>query len=232
MNKVAALLAFCFVLLASLAGTGSSVVGMAQESDKLVYADFEAVKDTHPVSSRGGALKLFAYQQSPSSPSTFKGSQSAADEPELVRLSKDDPNRAMTFKYQFQPPNQWAGVGVQVHGHEEKDGKIIADDVSGYKYMSVQLYVTGVTSISAEFVSRGQGIKMDSGFPALIFKVKPGFNTYRVPLNSLSQPTWAEIKVNPKDLLKKLTSINFVVSCAQCTPLGGDVVIDNVVFQK
>lgn len=231
MKRATALLAFCFILLAQ-AGTGLSETGMAQGSDKLVYADFETVKDNYPVTNRGGAVKLFAYQESPSSPSSFKGGQVAADVPELVRLNKDDPNRAMTFKYQFQPPNQWAGVGVQVHGHEEKDGKIIADDVSGFKYLTVQLYVTGVTSISAEFVSRGQGIKMDSGFPALIFKVKPGFNTYRVPLNSVSQPTWAEIKVNSKDLLKKLTSINFVVSCAQCTPLNGDVVIDNVVFQN
>jgi hypothetical protein len=231
MKRVTTLLAFCFILLA-LVGAGSSEIGMAQGDDKLVYADFESVKDNYPVTNRGGALRLFGYQQSPSSPSTFKGGPVAPDVPELVRLSKDNPNRALAFKYQFQPPNQWAGVGVQVHGHEEKEGKIIADDVSGFKYLTVQLYVTGVTTVSAEFVSRGQGIKMDSGFPALIFKVKPGFNTYKVPLNSVSQPSWAEIKVSTKDLLKKLTSINFVVSCAQCTPLNGDVVIDNVIFEK
>lgn len=231
MNKLTALLALCFILLVSLASSRSFEAGAADDADKLVYADFENVKENQPFSNNGGVVRLYTYQESPSSPSIYKGLQ-GTNVPEVVRLKQDDPNRAVTFEYQFQPPNQWAGVGMEVYGHEEKDGKIVADDVSGYKYMSLQLYVTGVTSISAEFVSRGQGIKMDGGFPALIFKVKPGFNTYRVPLDTIRQPPWAEIKVNTKDILKKLTSVNLVASCNQCTPLKGVVVVDNMVFQK
>ncbi|MGH9834856.1 MAG: hypothetical protein ACRD9Y_17700, partial [Blastocatellia bacterium] len=74
--------------------------------------------------------------------------------------------------------------------------------------------------------------EMSSGYPQMIFKVSPGFNTYRVPLKSISQPSWAETKANPKDVLKKLTSINLVASCNQCTPTKGTIVIDNLIFQK
>lgn len=231
MNRVIALLAFCFALLASLSLAGSAEIEASMQSDKLVYADFETVKDNQPLSNRGGPVRLFAYQESASSPSSYKGGPTA-NMPEVVRLRPDDPNHAITFEYQFKSPNQYAGVGVEVYGHEEKEGKAEADDLSGYKSMTVQLYVTGVTAITVEFISRGHGIKMESGYPQLMFKVNPGFNAYRVPLESASQPSWATIKVKPKDVLKKLTSVNFVASCAQCAPTKGVVVVDNIVFEK
>ena len=204
-----------------------------QDPDKLLYADFEVPKDKHPVSNRGGVVQLFSYQERPTVPSHYKGMEGTnPPAPSFARLNPNDPNIAIAFDYEIQTPNEFAGVGVQVHGQAEKDGKPVADDVSHYKFLTFQLYLTGVPSITVEFVSKGQGIELSGGYPQMSFKVSQGFNTYRVPLNSIKQPSWVESKVNPKEVLKKLTSINLVASCNQCTPVKGTVVIDNLVFQN
>jgi len=203
----------------------------AQGTDKLVYADFETVKDNRPVSSRGGPVQMFSYQENSANPSRFKGA-GGSNVPEVVRLSKDDPNKAITFDYELRMPNQWAGVTVEVHGQPDSDGKAVADDVTGYKYLTLQLYVTGVTSVTVEFLSKGQGIKIDSGGPQMTFKVSKGFNTYKVALDSLTQPPYVETRIKPKDLLKKLTQVNISVACNQCVPISGTVVIDNLIFQN
>ena len=174
---------------------GSSEASAFQEGDKLVYADFETAKDNQPVSNRGGAIRLYGYQESPSSPSHFKGSSAHPDEPELVRLNKDDPNRAAAFDFELQPPNQYAGAGLEVYGLPEKEGKPGADDVTHFKYLTLQLYVTGVQSVTVEFITRGQGLTVEQG-PQMTFKVNKGFNTYRVPLDSIAQPSWVENKIN------------------------------------
>jgi hypothetical protein len=41
-----------------------------------------------------------------------------------------------------------------------------------------------------------------------------------------------EVRVNPKDVLKNLTAVNLSVSCNQCVPIKGTVVVDNMVFQN
>jgi hypothetical protein len=52
-----------------------------------------------------------------------------------------------------------------------------------------------------------------------------------IPLKGLSQPSWAE-RVDPKDVLKKLTAISVSAYCNQCTPQNGMVLVDNIVFQN
>ncbi len=208
-------------------------VELTQDSGNLVYADFETASDGRPVSSRRGLVQLYAYQQQATFPSHFKGLASAnPPAPEFVRLSKDSTNRAIAFDYELQGTNDYAGVGVEVHGQAHEDGKAVADDVSSYKFLALQLYVTGVSSITVEFISHSQGIEISKGSPQMSFKVSSGFNTYKVPLNSLTQPSWADVNVKIKDVLKKLTSVNVLVSCTQCTTTKGTVVIDNVVFQN
>ena len=233
-------LLFYFLLSALFTGgtttpilSSVSVREAAQGTDKFIYADFETTKDNRPVSNRGGLVQLFTYQENAANPSRFKGAQKGdPNAPDVVRLSKDDPNKAITFDYELRMPNQWAGVTVEVHGQPDKDGKPVADDMSGYKYMTLQLYVTGVTQVTVEFISKGQGIKIDSGSPQMSFKVSKGFNTYKVALDSLTQPSYAETRVKPKDLLKKLTQVNISVACNQCVPTNGTVVIDNLIFQN
>jgi hypothetical protein len=200
---------------------------------KLVYADFESIKDNRPVSNRGGFIQIVANQESPARPSVFKGlAQANPPAPELVRLRKDDPNRAMAFDYELRAPNQWAAVGVEVHGQPDRDGKPVADDVTGYKYLSLQAYATGIPALRIEFTSRGNGIELSDPYPQMTFRIKPGFNTYRIPLNALAQPSWVQSRINPKDVLKNLTSLTISAFCDQCTPLKGTVVLDNLVFEK
>ena len=199
--------------------------------ERFVYADFESAQDKRPVSNRGGHVQLVSYQES--MPSKMKGlANSSPPAPEIVRLKPDDPNHAIAFDYELYSPNQYAGVGVEVHGQADKDGKSVADDVSAYKFLSMQIYATGVTNLRVEIMSRGQGINLTSGFPQMAFKIKPGFNTYRFPLNTLNQPSWASTKVGAKDVLKKLTAVSLTAYCEKCTPVRGTVVVDNIAFEK
>jgi len=204
------------------------------DGDQFVYADFENAQDKRPLSNRGGFVQLVSYQES--TPSRFKGLEGVSPAaPEVVRLRPDDPNHAIAFDYQLLSPNAYAGVGVEVHGLPDKDGKPTAEDLSGYKFLSMQVYAKGdpgVSNLRVEIMSRGQGINLTSGFPQMIFKIKEGFNTYKIPLGSLQQPTWASTKVGAKDVLKKLTAVSLTAFCEQCTPLHGTVVVDNIAFQK
>jgi len=129
-------------------------------------------------------------------------------------------------------PNQWANVTLEIQGHPTKNGQPVADDVSAYKALSVQLFATGVDYLRVEFVTHGQGVKLNSGFPQISMKLRPGLNTYLIPLKNLEQPVWVQEKVNTKEVLKKLTAISISAYCNQCTPQSGTVAVDNVIFQK
>ena len=70
----------CLVIIALLVGSvvktleaSPAALQAAQETDKLVYADFEAPKDKRPVSSRAGLVQLFGYQERPTMPSRALG---------------------------------------------------------------------------------------------------------------------------------------------------------------
>lgn len=208
-----------------------SLSSLSQESsDKFVYADFEKMENGRPVSSNGGLVQI--YTGTETTPVTFKGLANASPgAPELIVLKDAPQNHLATFEYSLVGPNQWANVTLEVQGRPAKDGKPVADDVSGYKQMALQLYATGVDSLRVEFISHGQGINIDAGFPQLPIRLKSGLNTYVIPLKGLSQPSWAE-KVDPKEVLKKLTAISVSAYCNQCTPQHGMVLVDNIVFQK
>jgi hypothetical protein len=217
---------------AGISGAPGSALVYAQGTDnKFVYADFENVKDKRAFSNGGGYVQLFANSDRPTLPSRFKG-QAGSNAPELVRLRPDDPNRAVAFDYEMQALNQWASVSIEVHGHEDRDGKPVADDVSAYKFLTMQIYVTGVSWLRVEFVSKGQGLDLGYGHHRMEFKVSPGFNTYRIPLDKLTQPSWAEVKGSAKEVLKKLTAVTLSVYCDQCATTHGTLVVDNMTFQR
>ena len=203
----------------------------AQEGgDKFVYADFEKMENGRPVSANGGFVQIYTAQESV--PVKFKGLANASPgAPELIVLKDAPQNHLASFEYNLVGPNQWANVTLEVQGRPQKDGKPVADDVSGYKQMALQLYATGVDSLRVEFISHGQGINLTAGFPQLPIRLKSGLNTYVIPLKGLSQPSWAE-RVDPKEVLKKLTAISVSAYCEQCTPKNGMVLVDNIVFQK
>jgi hypothetical protein len=61
-----------------------------------------------------------------------------------------------------------------------------------------------------EIMSQGHRVNYHSGYPMTSFKVKEGFNTYKVPLKAFAQPAWVQdTRIDPKDILRKLTSITF-----------------------
>jgi len=221
MKLIASLIVIALLALSTLSQEGG---------DKFIYADFEKMESGRPVSSNGGLVQIYTAQESV--PVKFKGLANASPgAPELIVLKDAPQNHLATFEYNLVGPNQWANVTLEVQGRPMKDGKPVADDVSGYKQMALQLYATGVDSLRVEFISHGQGINLTAGFPQLPIRLKSGLNTYVIPLKGLSQPSWAE-RVDPKEVLKKLTAISVSAYCEQCTPKNGMVLVDNIVFQK
>jgi hypothetical protein len=200
----------------------------------LVYADFEKTESKRPVSARGGLIQMFAYQESDVHKSTFKGAEGVdPPAPELVHVKAGDPIFAMKFDYALQAPNQYAGVTVEIHGQPDANGKAVTDDVSGYKVLSLQVYATGIEILRLEALSNTRGKDTAMAYPIMTFKVRPGFNTYRVPLKGFTQPAWASVRVDAKDIFKQLTSINLTAFCDQCEMnKQGMVIVDNVVFEK
>ena len=212
------------LLLAVIVGPSSA------QDDKFVYADFEKTENGRAVSNNGGLVQMYTAQDS--TPVKYKGLVNASPgAPELVVLKTAPGNHLANFEYNLVGPNDWANVTLEVQGRPMKEGKPVADDVSGYKQLSLQLGATGVDSLRVEFISHGQGINLNAGFPQLPIRLKAGLNTYVIPLKGLGQPSWAD-KVDSKEVLKKLTAISISAYCNQCTPQQGMVLVDNLVFQK
>ena len=215
-----------FFILLSLIATGVQDGG-----DKFVYADFEKVENGRAVSNNGGLVQIYTGNES--TPVKFKGLANASPGgPELIVLKDAPQNHLASFEYNLVGPNQWANVTLEIQGRPNKDGKPVADDVTGYKQLSLQLYATGVDSLRVEFISHGQGINLTAGFPQLPIRIKSGLNTYLIPLKGLGQPSWVQERVDTKDVLRKLTAISVSAYCEQCTPRNGMVLVDNLVFQK
>lgn len=218
---------FFIVALLSL-----SIAATSQEGDdKFVYADFEKAENGRALSNNGGMVQMYTAHES--TPVKFKGLANATPgAPERVVLKENPQNHLAGFEYNLNGPNQWANVTMEIQGRPFKDGKPVADDVSGYKQLSLQLYATGVDALRVEFVSHGQGINLESGFPQLPIRLKQGLNTYLIPLKGLTQPSWVEQRVDTKEVMKKLTAVSISAYCEQCTPKQGMVLVDNLVFQK
>lgn len=241
MNPLKRSIIFAFLGVWSL-GTIASLplnarTGTPQDRDAktLVYADFERVENGRPVSSRGGLIQLYGYEESRVHKSTFKGLDGATPPaPELVRIKKDDANRAMKFDYSLLAPNQWAGVTVEIHGLPDANGAPVAEDVSGFKTLSLEAYATGIPILRLEAISGERGRDMTMTYPQMTFQVRQGLNTYKVPLTGFAQPAWVtDRRVDPKDIFKKLTSINVTAFCDQCEQnKQGMVIVDNVIFEK
>jgi hypothetical protein len=227
-------LTLCCLALVASAGGAVRQEGKA-ESGRYVYADFESEKDGRPVSNHGGQVQLISFQEHDSSPARYKGMANATPPaPELVRLKPDDPNHAVAFDFELPPPNQYAGVGVEVQGEPWKDGKPVPADLSGYREVTLQVYAKGqnLNTLRLEVTARGQGLGDPNAYPQATFKVSPGFNTYKIPLKSLTQPQWAQPRVSVKDVLKKATAVSVTAFCDACRMTSGTVIIDNIVFEN
>jgi hypothetical protein len=231
--RIARLTAARAVVVAGIA-LALTPTGSAQSDNKLVYADFEQVVDGRPVSNRGGGMQLFGYSENPTRPPSFKGAANIEPAaPELVRTKADDPNRMGKFDFELLTPNQWSGVTLEIKGRADQDGKTPAEDVTGYKTLSMDVFATGVGNVRVEMLSRGWGINPNTANPQITFIPKKGIATYTVELKKFSQPAWVtDTRINPKDVLKKLTAISISAYCDDCRPTKGILVVDNVIFEK
>lgn len=203
----------------------------AAAGGKLVYADFEAGDKTTTVSSRGGSVTISSYQESDLHKTTVKG-LAGTSVPERVHVKPGDPNHLAKFEFAFLAPNNWAGAGFEIKGQADVDGKTPADDVTGFKKITFQLYAKGVETIRVEAISRGHGLDMQGGWPQMTFKARPGLNTYEVALKALAQPGWVEMKTEPRKILQKLTALGITAYCDTCRPTEGMLILDNVTFEK
>lgn len=206
--------------------------GPPSESDsRLLYADFQDQQNGRPASKRGGMTRLNGYSENPANPPQFHGMDKAdPPAPAFARVTADDV--AAAFDYEFRIPNQWEGVNLEIFGQPEKDGKLVPDDVSGYKFVTLRLFAKGPRSIRLELITRGQGASLEAGYPLMNFRVSPGFNTYKLKLEDFNQPEWATRLDFKRDVLKKLTSITVGVFCDKCVLEKGTVVVDNIAFEK
>ena len=200
-------------------------------ASKLVYADFQNLQNGRPVSNRGGMTQLNRYSQNAANPPQFRGLDKAdPPAPAPARVTADD--LAAAFDYEMRIPNEWEGVSMEVFGQPQKDGKLVADDVSGYKFITLRIFTKGAQHVRLELITRGQGANLESGYPTADIRVSPGFNTYKLKLDSFSQPEGARPLDLKRDVLKKLTSITVGVFCEKCKLEKGTVVVDNIAFEN
>jgi len=219
-----------FLISTSVHGQNAS---KPSESDaaKLIYADFQDVQTGRPVSKHGGMVRLNQYSQNAANPPQFRGLEKAdPPAPAFARVTAEDV--AAAFDYEWRIPNEWAGVNLEVFGEPEKDGKLVPDDVSGYKFITLRVFTKGAQYIKLELITRGQGTNLESGYPVATIRLSPGFNTYKLKLDSFNQPEWAMQLNLKRDVLMKLTSVTVGVHCDKCTLEKGTVVVDNIAFEK
>jgi len=202
------------------------------DASKFVYADFQNLQSGRPVSKRGGLVRLNWYSQNSTSPPQVRGLEKAdPPAPAFARVTADD--AAAAFDYEMRIPNEWEGVSLEVFGQPEKDGKLVPDDVSGYKFITLRAFAKGAQYVRLELISRGQGANLEGGYPTATFRLSAGFNTYKLKLDSFNQPEWATPLDFKRDVLKKLTSVSVGVFCEKkCSMEKGTLVVDNIAFEK
>src|ERR1700682_355587 len=226
------ILAVLILLVAGSVAAQNASKPTESDDSRLVYADFQNLLNGRLVSKRGGTTRLNRYSENPANPPQFRGQEKAdPPAPAPARVTADD--IAAAFDYELRIPNEWEGVNMEVFGQPEKDGELVPDDVSAYKFISLRVFAKGPPSIRVELITRGQGASLESGgYPAAEIRVSPGFNTYKLKLDSFSQPEWAVQLDFKRDVLKKLTSVTVGVFCNKCKLEKGTVVVDNIVFEK
>jgi hypothetical protein len=232
--RIARLATATAVVIGGIALTLTPAGSAQSGSNKLVYADFEQVVEGRPVSTRGGWVQLYGFSENPTRPPSIKGAPAIdPPAPELVRTKADDPNRMAKFDFELMTPNQWSGVSLEIKGQPDQDGTTPAEDVTVYKSLSMDVFATGVGNVRVELLSRGWGINPNTANPQVTFIPKKGLNTYKVELKKFAQPSWVtDTRIDPKDVLKKLTAVSISAYCDDCRPITGMLVVDNVVFEK
>ena len=183
-------------------------------SEKLVYADFEGAEGGKPVSARGGAVSLTSYPGKRHAEHDDKGAPDGSTSPELVRIKPDDPNHLAKFEFALMAPNSYAGAGIEIKGQPDADGKTPADDVTGFRKITFQLYAKGAEMSPVEAISRGHGVDLPAGYPQKTYQGPPRAEHLRGAAEGLAQPGGSTASWIPKKILQKLQLRHAVAAIA------------------
>jgi hypothetical protein len=204
----------------------------AQEaSQKLMYADFEQVdKDKRPISSREGKIIFDA------------AAENAANRPKMVPrlLGPQGPlTQRLGFEFETMSPNNWAHASVKIIGMKDKGRLddwaktllVKAEDLSSYKFLTLEIGAAGVDQVRIGLLSEGNGVDAGGANPEKYLNISSELKTHRLLLSEFVQPTgdWVKKKVTTEQVVKKLTGIQISVVKV---PAKGFVVFDNVAFEK
>lgn len=200
------------------------------DAQKRMYADFERIEGERPVSNNGGAIFIEGFQQNTQAATVFSNSDKPSPRAPFVVVPKGMTTKTIGFEFDIKAPNSYAGVVCEIQGAAKQNDKQVAEDVSGYDFLELQISGQGTNEITVKLVSRDNGVAIvNDAYPQFNVKLTPGFNTYRLPLKQFKQPDWAQKRVNLKDILRKLTAVQIT---AQSVPSKGAIVMDNLAFAR
>lgn len=215
-----------------IAALALSLAHAQEAAQRLVYADFEQLnKDKHPVSARGGRIIFDVTAQNDKNKPTVSPKLFGAQAPLTQRIA---------FEYELKQPNDWATAYIKILGFKDKGytaGEVWerqllakAEDLSDYKFLTLDIGAVGTEEVRIDLISESNGIDTNA-FPSFNLKVNNQLQPYRIPLTDFKQPegSWVTKKVTTSGVLKKLTSVQINVSKV---PSKGIVVLDNLAFEK
>ncbi len=209
----------------------ASFVIAQDATGRLNYADFEQVsKEKTLISTREGKVSFNVASQNP------------ANRPKIVpkMLGPQVPlTQRIGFEFEITKPNDYASayvkiIGMKDKGHLDDWAKTLivkADDVSTYKYLTLDIGAAGVTQVRIDLISEGNGIDAGGANQEKVLDIDSQLKTYRLPISEFKQPTgdWVKKKYTVEQVIKKLTAVQINVTQV---PSKGFVVVDNIAFEK
>ncbi|MBL8203702.1 MAG: hypothetical protein JNM09_05685 [Blastocatellia bacterium] len=210
---------------------GLAVVLSQDTSSKLIYADFEKLtKENRPISNREGQIIFSAMGENQANKPKIAPRMFGAQAPLTQRLG---------FTFELPQPNSWAEASMTIVGMKDKGRLddwaktliVKAEDVSGYKSLSLDIGAAGATQIRLRLLSEGNGVDTGGAPPEHTLTITNELKPYKVSLTDFKQPSgdWVKKKVTTDQVLKKLTGIQ--ISVTQI-PSQGVLIVDNVAFEK
>ena len=137
---------------------------------RLVYADFEKLsKENRPISNREGQIVFDSNAPTPASKPKINPRMFGAQAPLTQRLG---------FEFEI-PQNAWAEASMKIIGMKDKGRLddwaktllVKSEDVSGYKFLSLDLGAAGVTQLRLRVISEGNGVDAAGAHPEKILRL-------------------------------------------------------------
>jgi len=125
-----------------------SALAQSNGAKRLSYADFSTTNG-EVLSSRGGLVHLFGFEQNKKARSTFTNSEGVAPHLPMIAPAEGSMKPRISYAFELKPQNQFAGVVLQIRGLPDKSGKQAAEDVSSYQFVTINADFEGTNAIQA-----------------------------------------------------------------------------------